>query len=591
MVPVFHKGGAEILIEPGGQGIQVERIGIEPVDGREMALIGKRSIQSPEDLHDSHGSLGNRLGKVSAGGRHSANSRETSLAFIAAQTLHQSCPLVELGKAGGKVSRITFLTGHLLQSAGHLTQGLRPAGGRVGDDGHIVTHVPEILGNGDAGINGSLTGGNRHIGGIGDEDRALHQGFPGTGVLQLRELPENICHFVAALAAADVDHDIHIRPLGKLVLHHCLSRTEGTGDCRRAALGHGEHGVDGALTCGKRPAGRIFFHIGPSHTDRPLLHHGQRHLPALGRHQHRHLVLYRKGTAADGLNGAAELGRNHDLMKDGSRFLDGTDHIAAGDLGALADRCRKVPLLLPVQGGDLHAPGDIGSGLLPDLLQGTLDTVVNVFNNAGAQLHAHGRTGGLHHCAGAKAGSLLIDLDGGRVTLHGEDLADQALGSYTDHVRHIGIGQAGGYHQRAGYLHNFTAQSVSLLPWNKFRVPSLGRLYVGADGTLNGTFDVALSDAQTPLPTGNEDDGGTKLILIAPQGIGHILCKLLRQVDHRAFFLGKAAYRLLCLLGIFHGNRLQSQGAKAQDGVPVPYHRNAVRHGVAPFLSFSAGRE
>ena len=66
--------------------------------------------------------------------------------------------------------------------------------------------------------------------------------------------------------------------------------------------------------------------------------------------------------------------------------------------------------------------------------------------------------GGLHRGSGAKAGGLLIDLNGSRIPLHGQDLADEALGAYPHHVGHISVGQAGGNHQRAGNLHNFTAQ-------------------------------------------------------------------------------------------------------------------------------------
>ncbi len=62
----------------------------------------------------------------------------------------------------------------------------------------------------------------------------------------------------------------------------------------------------------------------------------------------------------------------------------------------------EVPLLLPIQGGHLHAPGDVGTHLLHDLLQGALDTVIDTLDDAGAQLHAHGRAGGLHHRAGPR---------------------------------------------------------------------------------------------------------------------------------------------------------------------------------------------
>ena len=84
--------------------------------------------------------------------------------------------------------------------------------------------------------------------------------------------------------------------------------------------------------------------------------------------------------------------------------------------------------------------------------------VVDIFNDARAQLHGQGGAGGLYHRAGAQAGGLLIDLDGGGVAVHGEDLADEALIPHPDHVGHVGVSEPRGHHQRAGDLDNFTAQ-------------------------------------------------------------------------------------------------------------------------------------
>ena len=118
------------------------------------------------------------------------------------------------------------VAGHLFQTARHFTQGLGPAGGRVGDNGDVITHVTEIFCDGDAGVNGRFTRRNRHVGGVCNQNRALHQGLSGIGVMQLRELHQNVGHFVAALAAANVDDDVDVRPLCQLVLHDGLARAE-----------------------------------------------------------------------------------------------------------------------------------------------------------------------------------------------------------------------------------------------------------------------------------------------------------------------------------------------------------------------------
>ena len=150
-------------------------------------------------------------------------------------------------------------------------------------------------------------------------------------------------------------------------------------------------------------------------------------------------------------------------MEHHAGLLDGTDHIAADDLIACLGHRREVPLLLPAQRGDLDTAGDIGARLLHDLLQRALDAVVNILDQAGAQLHRQGGAGGDHLGAGAQAGRLLIDLDGGGVPVHVQDLADQTLLAHADHVGHIRVLHPGGDDQRAGNLDNLSAQCFNLL--------------------------------------------------------------------------------------------------------------------------------
>ena len=243
------------------------------------------------------------------------------------------------------------------------------------------------------------------------------------------------------------------------MLHHGLAGAEGAGNGRRTTLGNGEHGVDDALTGGQRPLGGILLGVGAAHTDGPLLHHGELHFPALLGAEDSHGLM--DGVLALGghlHDGAAHFRGHHDLVEHHGGLRHGADDVAAHHLCAFLHGGGELPLLLGVQGGDFHTTGDAGAHLLHDLLQRALDAVVDALDHAGPQLDAHGSTGGDHFRARAETGGLLIDLDGGRVALHGQDLADQAAGTHADHVGHIGVPEAGGDHQRAGDFHNFTAQ-------------------------------------------------------------------------------------------------------------------------------------
>ncbi len=317
----------------------------------------------------------------------------------------------------------------------------------------MVAHVAEILGDGDAGVDAGLTGGHGHIGGVGDQNGALHQCLAGAGVGQLRELPQHVGHLVAALAAADVDHDVHVGPLGQLVLHHGLAGAEGTGHGGGAALGDGEHGVDDALAGLERCHRRELLLIGTADADGPLLHHGQ--LPDLtlvGADLGDHVLNGVAAFRGDPLHGAADAVGHHDLVEDGAGLRHGAQHVAADDLVARLSHGGPLPLLVAGQRGHLDAAGDVGAHPLDDLLQRALDAVVDVLDQAGTQLHAQRRAGGHHVGAGAQAGGLLIDLDGGALAGHIQDLADQTLGTYADDVGHIGVGHAVRHHQRAGYF-------------------------------------------------------------------------------------------------------------------------------------------
>ena len=104
----------------------------------------------------------------------------------------------------------------------------------------------------------------------------------------------------------------------------------------------------------------------------------------------------------------------------------------------------------------VSGPLVVATGMADALLQRALDAVIDVLDHAGAQLHAHGGAGGHHLGARAQAGGLLVDLDGGGVAVHGEDLTDETLGTHAHHVGHIGVRHAGGHHQGAGDLNSFS---------------------------------------------------------------------------------------------------------------------------------------
>ena len=421
-----------------------------------MTGVCKAGVQSPEHLGYTHGCLRNGLGDVAARRGYCADGGEGAFSLVGAHALDNAGALIELGDAAGQIGGVAFLTGHFLQSSAHLSKGLCPAGGGVGYNCYVVAHVSEILGYGDAGVDTCLSGCNGHIRGVGYENSSLHQGLAGMGVNEFGELHQNVCHLVAALAAADVDHYIHVGPLCKGVLHNGFTAAEGAGDCGGAALGHGEHGIHYSLAALQGLIRNELSCVGSVHSHGPALHHAEGDLIALC-FKNAYGFLYGEGAFLHALYGAALTDGHQYLMEYGAGFLNGTYYVT-GDHFVTGLYCGyKVPLLFSVKGGDGYAAGDGMARQLSYLRQGALDAVVDAFQHTGAKLHAQRHAGGHDLCAGAEACGLFIDLDTGAVAGHIQYFADQVLGAYAHNVAYVGVGQAFRHYKRARYLDYFSA--------------------------------------------------------------------------------------------------------------------------------------
>ena len=321
-----------------------------------MTGIGKAGIQRPEDLDDTHGCLGYRFGNIAARRGNSPDRRNRTLTVIRAEASDNAGTLVELGQTGSEVSRITFFTGHLFQTAGHFTKSFCPSGCGVSQNSDIISLIAEVFRNGNTGVNGSLTRCHRHIGGVGNQNRSLHQGFSVARVFQFRELHQNVCHLIAAFAATDVNNNINIRPFCELMLDNRFSRSEGARNCSRAALGNGEHGIDNSLTAVHRAARDKFSGIRPCNSDRPALDHRELMISTFFIRNNSNHIRY--GMFAL-FNNAFYFARyavgDHDLMKDGCGLLNRAKHVSGDYIVAGFSYRNKFPHLLTVKCRNIDA--------------------------------------------------------------------------------------------------------------------------------------------------------------------------------------------------------------------------------------------
>ncbi len=149
------------------------------------------------------------------GKRDSSDDRERSFSLRVSEPLDSAGALVEGSQAGSQVSRVTGIGRHLGETTRDFSQGLGPTRSRVCHHGNVVTHIAEILGQGNAGVDGGLASGDGTVGGIGDEGRSSNDGL-GLSVdldRQFREIAQDFGHLVAVLAASNVDDDVGVRVL------------------------------------------------------------------------------------------------------------------------------------------------------------------------------------------------------------------------------------------------------------------------------------------------------------------------------------------------------------------------------------------
>ena len=162
-------------------------------------------------------------------GRNGSDDGDRALAFRVSETLDSTGTFVERGQPGAEVSGVAGIGRHLGQTTRNFSQGFGPTRRGVGHHGDVVAHVSEVLGEGDAGVDGGLSSGDRHVGGVGHEGSSPHDGLGLAVDLdgQFREISEYLGHLVSSLAAADVDDDVGVGVLGQRLRDDSLAAAEG----------------------------------------------------------------------------------------------------------------------------------------------------------------------------------------------------------------------------------------------------------------------------------------------------------------------------------------------------------------------------
>ncbi len=187
------------------------------------------------------------------------------------QRFHHPGPFDKAGQARAEVGRVAVFAGHLFEGRGNLAQRFGPARQAVGEEEHVEAHVAVILRHGHRGEDRRFAGGDRHVGGVGDNDGALHERPPAARILELGKFIEQAGHLVAAFTAADIDHDVDIGVLGDGLLKDRLAGAEAAGHDGDATLEQGKEKIEAALTGDQRRGRRQLASIGTCVAHRPAV--------------------------------------------------------------------------------------------------------------------------------------------------------------------------------------------------------------------------------------------------------------------------------------------------------------------------------
>mmetsp|Transcript_6577 Transcript_6577/g.12773 ORF Transcript_6577/g.12773 Transcript_6577/m.12773 type:complete len:472 (-) Transcript_6577:7-1422(-) len=432
-------------------------VGDQPVDRGEMLTLRKLLVQPPEHLHDRERRGAHGIGEVTTSGRHGTDDGDGAVALGVAEAGNLARTLVEGRKTGREVRGVALVGRHLSETSGNLTKSLGPAGGGVRHHGHVHAHVAEVLGKGDTRVDGRLTGRHRHVGGVGDEGGALHDGVR-LAVLdhsELGEVHENLSHLVSALPASDIDDGLRVGVLGQRLRDNRLAAPERAGHRAGPAEHRGEEGVEHALPREEGIVTRELLRDGAGGAHRPVLEHSEALALAVDVLDLDHVVGERVLTDRRHPGDAARLaGEEHDGVVDELVLLHHTEDVAARHNGADGELARGVvhPPLLHVQRLHVDTPGNKdGASLLHDNLKGALNSVKDLSHDTGSKGHGQRLVGALHRVPDGQAGGLLVHLDGGRLAIKTDDLSDQTKVTDTNKLVHSRSRHLLSHHNGAGH--------------------------------------------------------------------------------------------------------------------------------------------
>ena len=238
------------------------------------------------------------------------------------------------------------------------------------------------------------------------------------------------------------------------MLNDSLTASKRARYCCHTALRDREEGINDTLPGYKRHLRRKFSLIWTAFSHRPLLHQSKLPLSCFRCYNCNHF-FYCKFTCFDLFDRPFYSIRNHDLLLYHRRLLDRTDHISFFDFISDFNSRNKLPFQISFQRRNFHTPLQTVARDFHDIIQRSLDSIVNAGNQPRSEFYGHWHFHGFHRLSRSESGCLLIYLNRRLVSVHLYNFADQSLLTYTHDIKHIRIAHSRGNDQRSCYFFNY----------------------------------------------------------------------------------------------------------------------------------------
>jgi hypothetical protein len=201
--------------------------------------------------------------------------------------------------------------------------------------------------------------------------------------IYLREIHQNLCHFVSSLTTAHINNNVAVGELRQRLTNDSLTASESTRDAHGSTLDTGKESVEHTLADDQWLVGRQLLGTGAGYTDGPLVHHTVFSLHSIELELQNLLGNGVFALLCDAGDLSASARRKQDLVVVEKTVLeDGSKHVASGEVVSdLVLTWCEGPLPLAVEGGNVDTARDVNAvRVFGDGFERTLDTVIDGFH-------------------------------------------------------------------------------------------------------------------------------------------------------------------------------------------------------------------